>query len=327
VSNDLAAALAAGTGDTRPWAVATVLEVDVSGARVTVDLDGGPVQLRRLAGTYRPGDVVAVVRDPEGSGSGQFVAGIIGPATPLWLPGTVAAINAGTGRITVTVAGVSMVLPYVAGTYSVGGTVGVLMDRASGMGSLVLGPVNLPPTAPGVPDVPVTPTTPTTVAVDVPVRPTWSGTWRVARAAWDRWNTDSYGGHSDVYQGSGYGSGTLVGLATYGDQIAALGLLTLDSAVLTVQRNGSGGAAAVSVQCTASGSPPAGAPSSSGDVASSGSLSATGRAEISLTAPMREALRTGAAKGLVLVGAAYAGVFGTSKADGMALAITGTKSV
>jgi hypothetical protein len=231
-------------------------------------------------------------------------------------------INSTTQRATVVLDGGQPVeLPYLPGSYTGFTTVLVLCDPAQGgRGAWVLGPVGALADAPPAPPPPSG-----TVTASALVLPQWSGTWRVSRAAWDRWNTDRYGGRSDLYQGDGYGSGTLIGLATYGDQIANLGATAITAAVLTVQRNGSGGAAAVTVQGSPNGTPPAGAPSASGDSASSAVLGATDRGQITLTAGMREALRTGAAKGLALVGATYAGVFGTSRPDGMALALTYTR--
>lgn len=199
-------------------------------------------------------------------------------------------------------------------------TVNVIRNPITGRAEIVAGPCG-PWTAEGVPT-PPGPAAGTQTATTT-ILPTWSGTWRATR--WDNWNQTRYGGRSDLYQGNAYGSGPLVGLATYGDQLVGLGATTITAAVLTVERNGSGGAAAVTVQGSSLGTPPAGAPSSSGDTASSASLAATGKGQIALTAGMREALRTGAAKGLCLVGATYAGVFGTSRGDGMSLFVTYTR--
>lgn len=199
-------------------------------------------------------------------------------------------------------------------------TVNVLRNAITGRAEIVAGPCG-PWTAEGVPTPPGPPAS--TQTATATILPTWSGTWRGTR--WDNWNVGRYGGRSDLYQGNAHGSGPLVGLATYGDQLVGLGATAISSIALTVERNGSGGAAAVTVQGSPHGTPPAGAPSSSGDTASSGSLAATAKGQIALTTNMREALRTGAAKGLCLVGATYAGVFGTSRGDGMALFVTYTR--
>lgn len=210
-------------------------------------------------------------------------------------------------------------LPYLPSTYTGITTVLVLCNPSDGGRAVyVLGPVGTqaepPPVPPGPPG--------DTVEATVTILPTWSGTWRVDRGAWDRWNADRYGGRSDLYQGAYGSSGTLIGLATYGEQIVGLGATEIVAATVHVQRNPSGASAAVTVQGSPHGTPPAGAPSSSGDTASSPTLAPSGSADIALTSGMREALRTGAAKGLALVGSDYAGVYGTSRADGMALRIT-----
>ena len=55
------------------------------------------------------------------------------------------------------------------------------------------------------------------------ILPTWSGTWSTKWGRFDAWQPTRYGGRSDLYQGDKYNSGLLVGIAVYGDQIAALG--------------------------------------------------------------------------------------------------------
>jgi hypothetical protein len=232
-------------------------------------------------------------------------------------------VDTGTATATISLDGSApFVLPAILpGMYSGYTTVWVLCDptqRARAV--LVLGPAGVQA------DPPPTPSAPTSaVTAEATITPTWSGTWRVTRAAWDRWNVDRYGGRSDLYQGSDYGSGSLVGLATYGDQLVNLGATEITAIELSVQRNGSGGDAAVTVQGSPSGSPPGGAPSASGDTASSAVLSATGSGSIALPASLCEAMRTGAAKGLCTVGGTYAGAFGTSRSNGMALRVTYTR--
>lgn len=234
-------------------------------------------------------------------------------------------IDAGTQRATVSLRGSEpFELPYLPGVYTGFTTCHVLCDPMDGgRAVLVMGPAGVQPEPEPVPEPPAPGGTVTATAT---ILPTWSGTWRVPRSAWDRWNASRYGGRSDVYQGDAYGSGLLKGLAVYGDQAANLGAVSITSAVLTVQRNGSGTPAAVSVQGSPSGTKPAGAPSSSGAIASSAVLDPGERGSITLPSTIREALRTGSAKGLALVGSTYAGVFGTSRADGMALRITYTRA-
>ena len=231
-------------------------------------------------------------------------------------------VNTVTHRATISFrASVPFELPCLPFDYTGYTTVHVLCDpMAGGRAVLVLGPAGVQASPPVPPPPPAGQTAVATLL------PTSSGTYRVDSGAWDRWNVGSYGGASDVYQGNGYGSGVLIGLACYGEQIVGLGAASITSAVLTLERNGSGGNAAVVVQGSPHGSRPAGGPSGAGDTAATGVLSATGKTTLALPAGTRESLRTGAAKGLVLVGSVYAGVFGTSRADGLALKLTYTRT-
>src|SRR5690606_11802440 len=54
------------------------------------------------------------------------------------------------------------------------------------------------------------------------ISPTSTGTYRQSVNRWDDWNRGRYGFPYSLYQGSKYGSGTLVGLATYGSRIKDL---------------------------------------------------------------------------------------------------------
>lgn len=198
-------------------------------------------------------------------------------------------------------------------------TVFVTLDPFdSGVGPYISGACGQQPAAQVPPPPPPQPPadTPDPVTRTVIVRPTWSGTWRNIRSAYDRWNESRYGGRSTLYQGSSFGSGTLVGLATYGSQVTALGALTITEVIVTTKiATGSG---TVVLQGAPHPSRPAGAPAPTGDTAS-------GTTAVALTAAMREDLRTGAARSLVAVGSAYRGTYGTSRADGMALRITYTR--
>lgn len=209
-----------------------------------------------------------------------------------------------------------MTLPYLPGAYAGITTVLVLVNPLEGGRAVyVLGPVGTqaPELVPLIPPAPPASTTATAV-----ILPIWSGTWRSVRSAWDRWNVGSYGGRSDLYQGNAYGSGPLRGLAVYGDQIVNLGATSILSASVTLVRSNNAGLPRV--QGSPSGDPaPAGPPSSSGSTYE-------GVGDVELGPDLCEDLRTGAAKGLALVGPQYVGVFGTSRADGMALKITYTRA-
>lgn len=166
------------------------------------------------------------------------------------------------------------------------------------------------------------PSTPKTKTEKTVIKPSWSGTYR-NQGGWDRWNTGRYGGRSTLYQGNNYGSGPVKGLAVYGNRVQNLGAVEIISIKVLVRRAPTGGSGNVSVvvQGSPHGSKPGGSPSSSGATASAGVDYDKSTSKITLPASMREAFRTGDIKGLALVGSAYAGVYGTSRADGMALEI------
>lgn len=133
--------------------------------------------------------------------------------------------------------------------------------------------------------------------------PQASGTWRAIRAAWGRW-----GDAADTSQR--HGSDPLVGLATFGDQIVALGAASITRAVLTLVQSSTSGLSAgwgAVVQGAPHGGIPAGAPTPSGATATIG-MPGRGNgtaASGDLPASLRDALRTGAAKSLALVGSDY----------------------
>lgn len=237
----------------------------------------------------------------------------------MWTVGQLLGVDTAANRLLVSVDGSpSVALPFVPGAYDGITTVFVLRDPdGSGAGQMVLGPcysMPEPPPPPPPQDDPAQP--PALVTQTVTVRPTWSGTWRVVRSAWDRWNTDRYGGRSTLYQGSAYGSGDLIGLAVYGEQLVSLGATEITRVVVsTPLATGSGDA---TVQGSPHGSKPSGAPTVSGATAS-------GASAVELDASVREAMRTGSVKGLATVGASYRGTYGTSKANGMSLAVTYTR--
>lgn len=172
------------------------------------------------------------------------------------------------------------------------------------------------------------PPAPSTQQVTTTIRPAWSGTYRASRSAWDRWNVDRYGGRSTLYQGSGYGSGPLVGMAAYGTQVRDLGAISVDAVTVTLRGAGlDSGPTVVSVIGTAENAQPAGGPTGVGSLASAQQPSADGVTSAALPADLRELLRTGAAGGLALVGTEYGAVLGTGSADGMVLTVTYTRAV
>lgn len=206
---------------------------------------------------------------------------------------------------TVSVNGSSPIqVPAVPGVYTNVSTVRILLHHGAPV--QVLGPAGaIPVGGSGLPTPPPATTTTVTRASRV-VLPQASGTWRVPRAAWGRW-----GEYADVYQASASDSGQLWGLATYGDQVPALGASTITRAVLSLVQMGTSGisgAWTAVVQGSPAGSLPGTAPTYTGGTVS---VSMPGRGydnqvrTVELTAAMREALRTGSIKGLGLTGSTY----------------------
>jgi hypothetical protein len=177
-------------------------------------------------------------------------------------------------------------------------------------------------------DPPPAPVAPGGAAASATILPASTGSWRTNRGilGWDKY-TGGDGALSDLYQGpAAAGGGNLIGLACYGAAVAGLGATTITAVTVSITRVGTGATAPVTltVQGSPNGARPAGAPSASGDTASV-SLTRGASGLITLTAPMCEALRTGAAQGLCLVGGAYAGAKGITRGDGMALHILYTR--
>ncbi|EYR64277.1 hypothetical protein N866_13595 [Actinotalea ferrariae CF5-4] len=305
--------------------VGAVYAVDAPARLVQVDIKGSPLWLPAQPGRYRVAvnegalGLARVLLNPT-TGRPVLVLGPVDPRRPV-IPGTLTAIDTTARVATVSLDGATYDLPYLASTYTVGGPVWVgLTDW--GVPFLVHGPSDAP-AAPVV--APVAPAPTGTVQVTQTIGPQWSGTYRVSRGAWDRWNTGEYGGRSDLYQGDAYGSGTLIGLATYGDQLANLGAVSIDAITLRARRNGSGaGDAALTVQGTPHGERP-GLVSASGSTASTGAVGLNQWASVDLPADMREGFRTGAIKGLAAVGGTYSGWGGTGTAGSMVLSVTYTR--
>lgn len=157
------------------------------------------------------------------------------------------------------------------------------------------------------------------------IRPTWSGSYRQSRGTWNSWNT-----HDDLtnlYQGSTSSSGTLIGLAVYGTLIRDLGAKSIERVRLTLVsqgRYGYGSPITYGVRGASNGTRPSGAPSLTGatsTVAVPGYGQAGKTATLDLPASVCEGMRTGAIRGLALVGSAWGALRGTSHAAGMALSI------
>lgn len=315
------------SADTELTTVGVVYDVNAAARLVKVGVHDAPLWLHAMPGRYQVrvvGSAVAGSTSPglarvllnATTGRAELVLGPVNPRDPE-VPGTLTAIDTTAKRATVSVEGASHVLPYKPSTYAVGADVWVGLSDW-GVPYLVQGPSDVAAVASTPPSAPSAPGSAQTTQT---IGPQWSGTWRSTRAAWDRWNTDRYGGRSTLYQGDAFGSGPLKGLATYGDQLVNLGAVSIDRVQVMLRGVGlSGAAGPATVQGSPHGSQPGGAPTSSGDTAA-------GDGWVDLPASVREAMRTGAVKGLCTVGANYWAVAGAGNGDGMVLAVTYTRSV
>lgn len=250
--NDALAGRVRPGADLRPWTVGTVVSINTSTSRMLVDVDGGEVELPFQGGGYLPGDTVTVIRDPFGTGAGQFVSGRFG-APP-------------------------------------------------------------PPPPPATPPVPVAeqPPAPTTQRAEATLSPTWSGSWRHIRGAYDRWNENraEYGGRSSLWQGDGYTSGPMNGIAVYGDQVLGLGAAAIELLELHVVPAAHEGTPLF--QATRQGGAYPGVPAPEGPVFG-------GVGVLHVPDALYEPFRLGTYKGFVTVGGDPLAVRGTSAGNGMAL--------
>lgn len=295
-----------------------VLALDIPERLALVSVRDASLWLPAQPGRYRLDDVnPGLVRVLVDATKGRPVL-VLGPVDPR-PPVVAATMTASTStEATVTLDGVSHVLPYLTGTYGTLPRAVWVSLNDWGVPLLVLGPsaVADQSTAPPAPP----PSDGATVQVVQAVGPQWSGSWRATRSAWDRWNTDRYGGRSTLYQGNGYGSGPMVGLATYGDQLVNLGAISIDRLQVAIRPVGlASGSPAVTVQGSPHGSRPGGAPAASGDTASGmGGL-------LDLPGSIAEGMRTGAVRGLATVGGSYSAAAGAGNGDGMVLTVTYTR--
>jgi hypothetical protein len=302
------------------FTTAVITAVDAAGKRVQVKIRGGDVWLPANPSRYAPGALARVLVDPS-STRPVLVMAALTPLPPMALA-TVS--GSATGMVTLTFTGVEYTLPGPLGTYTAGQSARVLLDDW-GIPVYVLGPSTITTVDPGPPPPPAPVTN--TVSVTVTLGPQTSGTYRTGNG-WDRWNTGKYGGASDIYQGSAFNSGLLIGFAGYGDQIVNLGAISIEEITMAARKTSLDGfSAALTVQGSGDGGRPVGAPTSGGDTASTPTLAPGASGALSFTAPMREAFRVGGAKGLCAVGGAYGGFGGTGTPGSFVLTIRYTKNV
>lgn len=319
----LAQATAQGPGvadDTAITATGRVLETDVSAGRVRVSIRGGEVWIPAVAGRYSAASLVRVLLDAT-SARPVLALGPVTPRAPVEL-GTVT--GTGGGTVTVVVAGDEVTVPAPLGTYTVGQSAWVMLD-GWGRPMIAVGPSTTP--SPDAPPSGGGGGGSSTEVATVTIAPQTSGTWR-SGYGWDSWNGSRYGGLTNVYQGNRFGSGLLIGFAGYGNQVENLGAVSIEEMILTVRKNDTNGlSAALAVQATASATRPGGSPVAGPyGSASTPTIGPGAWGSVALPAGMREAFRTGDAKGLVAVGSDYGAFGGTATPGSFTLKIRYTKS-
>jgi len=307
-----------------------LLGLDPSQGIAQVSIAGSPgLWVPALPAIYPAGGLVRLLRSPLDGGR---ATACLGPVTPgqILSGGVVKAVNSAVGLLTVSTLNADYELPYAPGTYQVGTPVHVIRSASRyGLPEYVLGPSGSynaqNPGQPGGGSA----NPGQLVDRQAIILPQWSGSWKAAQSRWDSWNTDRYGGRSTLWQGNGYGSGPMTGLAVYGDQIAALGaqaVTRIQVAVYRADSSVSAGKSAV-LQPSTDGVKPAGAPAIPPSAAVASPLLAPGQGvHVDLPGAVLDGFRTGMFKGLVTVGTDYAGFSGTPdrapvRADGMALIV------
>jgi hypothetical protein len=245
--------------------------------------------------------------------------------------GIVASTDTVANRLLVSVRGSDPIpMPYAAGTYTNGEMVDVSLEYVGGViNPYVRGRTGGTPGG-ALPTVP--PSAPTTDEATALILPEWTGTWDTNSSRYDNHNVGrtAYGGRATLYQGDKYGSGPLVGLATYGEQIVALDAVSIESIVVTLRGAGLAEATYPAIELqAATNAAPSSAPSLAG-TAVTGSPGKSGVVNTALHPSVLEGFRIGTYKGVGLAGtgsAEYAAVRGTSDADGMALTVNYTRLV
>ena len=213
------------------------------------------------------------------------------------------------GGTTVTVSlldSAGITLPATVSTWTGVETAYVLLDPSTGRPIHVLGPAPAPKIAP----VSFKPPKATTRTVTRTAYPIWTGTH--APAGWRHFGAAIVGHPRDLNQGDA-GTGTLTGLATYGQQIPAIGATSITRATLTATGNGANPNTWNAVfQCATytDDGPQATGPQATGTITNNQTSS------IDITA-LADGLLAG--HGIALVGAVYGGLRG--QGDSMVLSL------
>lgn len=320
----------AAEADTGALITGRLLGLDIENGLAQVSVAGSEgLWVPALPAIYRPHGAVRLLRSAL---DGSRITSCLGPVVPgqMLVGGKVITVAAAVGLLTVETLGARFELPYAPGTYAPGTAVHVIRSTSSyGRPEFVLGPSgNYNPANPGQPGG-GSENGGSLVTRQTTILPVWSGSWRARFGRWDSWNTDRYGGRSTLWQGDGYNSGPMAGLAVYGDQIAALRaeeILSITARVWRADSSVAAGKVAV-LQPSPDGEKPAGAPTISPALsASSPALTPNEVADVAMPGAVLDGFRTGAFRGIVTVGAEYAGFNGTPdrapiRADGMALTV------
>lgn len=297
-----------------------LLGVNVDARQVQVQVGESPVWLPAAPGIYDQGSLVRLSRSVLDGGRLSYCEGPLGPVTEV-VAGEIKAINTAAGTLSVATLGITKDLQFAAGTYTVGMKVHVLRSASSmGLPIFVLGPQgNFAGSDPG--GVGGGGGNPgQLVQRQAVILPQWSGSWRSGFSRWDSWNTDRFGGASTLWQGNKYGSTPMTGLAAYGDQLAALGAQQILSIAVSVYGAYNEPAAPV-IRPAGDGARPAGAPTLGGSTVGGPVLAQDQGAFVNIASGDLEGYRTGAYKGIAMVGGTYGGFRGTSRGDGMALTV------
>lgn len=171
---------------------------------------------------------------------------------------------------------------------------------------------------------PSKPPAPKYKTVTTTVTPTYSGTYRVS-STWNRWNGNKYGGFSTLYQGSQYGSGDLIGLATYGSRVRdlrAVEILKIEVRLVDANPGVHSPGQPIRLQVSPHGSRPGGAPTSIGSV--KGATLGKGASRwfnLDLAGSTLDDFRTGQLAGITIRGGPYRAIRGRGT-SGMTLRVT-----
>lgn len=216
-------------------------------------------------------------------------------------------VDGGGTTVTVSLLGsAGITLPATVSTWTGVETAYVLLDPSTGRPIHVLGPAPAPKIAP----VSFKPPKATTRTITATAYPIWTGTH--APAGWRHFGAAIVGHPRDLNQGDA-GTGTLTGLATYGQQIPAIGATSITRATLTATGNGANSNTWNAVfQCATytDDGPQATGPQATGTITNNQTSS------IDITA-LADGLLAG--HGIALVGAVYGGLRG--QGDSMVLSL------